>query len=127
METQEAYYLSTLLNMFGASKDDLKTLSSREEWAKVLSVTERTIYNWEREIVDSSISLVRILYWGNRKNRKKLDFYQKFFLMMIAWCQEVHSICEYADIRDWIGGTDESGKKKILALKREVVESWLFS
>lgn len=127
------------LDFSGWTAKDFKYTSTREDWAERLGISAKTLQRYETEILyrdiskmphNSSIRLTQAFYWRNRRNRTKLDYYQKFILWIIqklsfgeAYANQKLS---YDQIQDWFNGIHEvTGKERILMLSPPLVRKML--
>lgn len=108
----------------GLSAEDLRNPSTQQEWAEKLGVDERTIRNWQTDIINSGEKILSAYYWAGRRTsngetKKKLDFYQKTLLFLISRLRGAGF--SDAEIAQWFVGTtvfDGSQKKRILVVSR---------
>ena len=127
------------LNFTNWEREDFRRQSSREDWAKKLNISKKTLQRYEDNILYRDVGVLQkksadrvlvALYWRDRRNKNRLDYYQKFILLVIkklsfgeAYAYEKLS---YEQIQEWFSETDQrTGRKRILSITPHLVKELL--
>lgn len=118
----------------GWTAADFRYTSTRQDWAKRLGISEKTLSRYEKEIIDgvteNNDKILQVLYWRDRQGRHKLDYYQKTILWIItmlcfgrAYPDEKLTYCK---VQEWFLELDKNtGKKRIHSITPKLVKERL--
>ncbi len=90
---------------------------SREDWGRQLRITRKTLHRWEVSII--SKCAIAVEYWRGRKDKKGLDEYQRFVLLVIYFKKTIGVAQTNKQIVDYLNGKDRDGRSLVLSMKRE--------